>query len=106
MLEDWKELSLTHFYERCNTLPAPKNKNTEDHFRRQVSEYYYTHCIEDVLEHLQHTRADKVRECRQEALEISKSENKPLGQVLPFWQILRMTSGSIRQLDSNEVKAT
>ena len=106
--ENWKELSLSHLYKRCTAQPLAKKKKAEDHFRRQPNEYYYTHCIDEVLEFLQQTCSDKVRECRQEALEISKSENKPLEQVLQELPALAYVEDDFWQYSPIrfEVKAT
>ena len=64
--ENWKELNLRDLYDRCapSVETKTKRKESKDHFRRQPSEYYFTYCIDDVLNFLQCTRSDKVNECR------------------------------------------
>ena len=74
---------LRDLYERCAVQHGTKRKREpKDHFRRQPSEYFFTYDIDCILELLQNTRADKVRELRKEAMEISEKDNKTLEQVL------------------------
>ena len=58
---------MNHFYNRCApSAEKKKKKDTHDHFRRQPSEYYFTRCIDNVIQFLQHTRSDKVRKSKEE----------------------------------------
>lgn len=59
--ESWKGLNLNHLYDRCAQSADTKKKQAHDHSRRQPSEYYFTHGIDEVLKFMQHTRTDKVR---------------------------------------------
>ena len=101
--------SLSHLYRRCMALPSTKKKRAES----QPDEYYYTQCIDEVLERLQHTRADKVRKCKEEATEISNgirggTSPQPLEQVLQELPALAQTEDDFWQYSPVrfEVKAT
>ena len=73
--EEWKELSLQELYKRTEAPANTTRKNGDidpstGNRRQRISEYHYTNDIDAALKYLQHTRADKVRECRKEAKEI------------------------------------
>ena len=81
--ENWKELDVQVLYERCAVQHGTKRKReSKVNFRRQPSEYFFTYDIDCILERLQNTRADKVRELRKEAMELAEEGGKSLEQVL------------------------
>ena len=78
-------MELRVLYERCASSVEPgtkRKRESKENFRRRPSEYYFTYDIDCILNFLQHTRSDKVKERRKEAMEIAEDGSKSLEQVL------------------------
>ena len=92
---------LRDLYERCAVQHGTKRKREpKDHFRRQPSEYFFTYDIDVILDLLQNTRADKVRELRKEAMEIAEKDKKRLSKSwkkIPHLIIMKTNFGRIRR---------
>ena len=76
---EWKQRSLLELYNRVEVPTKAARKDDDvDHAtgcrRQRTSEYYFTHDIYSCLDCLQHTRADKVRGCQEEAKDIVEQD--------------------------------